>query len=366
VNWSAEDIEKGFLNGKLDALALSPETVVSAFDRVEKLLGPKWISSETSATGIAPAMGVIGMGLRLAALEGIAQTERLLERILEGDRSAEAELTSVYLIRSYAPSAELQLHPKVGHRSADFRVRIPDEQWTTIEVTQPSASREKQRLTKILQRLTGTFKEMNHQFSLEMVLNREPTEEELITLCDRLPEFCARHGQQQAELTGSLGFLFLNQVPIGHILKRKIVGLPETPMIGLAMFVGGGPGGGPHHQVLVRIPFTDERADEILREEKRQLPKDGPGLLMIDVANASGAFESWSGLIQRRLQPRINTRISGVCLFEGSMVPTEKGYDWLLRTTLVTNPHARFHLPNWIQAAVAAAGKDFERVSSAW
>jgi hypothetical protein len=366
VNWSIEDIERKCLNGTMNTLALSPEAVVSAFDRAEKLLGPQWIKSETSATGLAPTMGVIGMGLRLAAIEGVAEADTLMRRILDGDRSAEAELTAVYLFRNYAPSVELQLHPSVGRRRADFRVRNGSEQWTTVEVTQPNASKEKRRLTEILQKLTGALKKANRQFALEVVLKREPTEEELTLLCDRLPEFCDLQGQQQAELTGGLGFLFLNQVPIGHLLKHKVVGLTDTPMIGLAMFVGGGPGGGPHHQVLVRIPFTDERAEEILRDEARQLPQDGPGLVMIDVASASGAFESWSALIQRRLQPHIHTRISGVCLFEGGMVPMGNGYDWLPRTRLVANSNARFQLPSWIPAAVASAGKDFERVSSAW
>jgi hypothetical protein len=362
VNWSAEDIEKRFLNGKLDALAISPATVVSAFARVEHLLGSNWIESETSATGLAPTMGVIGMGLRLTALDGVAHADRLIKRIVAGDRSAEAELTAVYLLRSHAPSAIVELHPNVGNRKADFRVRNGDELWTTVEVTQPNTSQEAARLTKILQRLTDALKETSPQFTLEVLLSREPTKEELTALCDHLPEFCELEGQQQASLADELGFLFLNQIPLGHLLKREVPGLTDTPMIGLAMFVGGGPGGGPHHQVFVRVPFTDERAEEILRDEAKQLPRDGAGLIMIDVARASGGFESWSALIRRRLQPRINTRISGVSLFEGGMMPTEKGYDWLLRTKLVTNSNARFQLPGWIREAVALADKAAEHV----
>jgi|SRR6266566_2784453 len=128
------------------------------------------------------------------------------------------------------------------------------------------------------------------------------------------------------------------------------------------MFVGGGPGGAAHHQVLVRIPFTDKRAEEILRDEAKQLTREGQGLIMIDVARASGGFQSWSALIERRLQPRINTRISAVCLFEGGMMPTDKGYNWLLRTKLVTNPNARFQLPGWIRDGVVSAGKAAEHI----
>jgi hypothetical protein len=366
VGWSAEDIEKKLLKGRLDSLALSHKNVVSAFNRVEKLLGPEWIKSETSATGLFSVMGVTGMGLRLTAVEGVAEADKLIKRIRDGDRSAEAELTAVYLLRSYGPSVELQVQPSVGQRKADFRVQNGSGQWTTVEVTQPNASKENERVTEILQTLTGALREAHRQFALEVVFRREPAEEELTLLCQRLAEFCELQGQQQADLSDGLGFLFLNQIPIGHLLKRKIVGLADTPMIGLAMFVGGGPGGGPHHQVHVRIPFTDHRAEEILRDEARQLPQDEPGLVMIDVASSSGAFESWSALIKRRFQPTIHTRISGVCLFEGAGVPTEKGYDWLLRTLLVTNPYARFPLPAWIQSAVTSAGKEFERISSSW
>lgn len=358
MNWSAEDIEKRFLSGKLSALAPSPETVLSAFARVERLLGLTWIESETaSAKGLAPTMGVIGMGLRLAALEGIPDADKLLTRILDGDRSAEAELTAIYLVRTHASSAKLELHPNVGHRKADFRLRNENEPWTIVEVTYPNTSKEAERLTKILERVTDALKDAKHQFTLEVIFNREPSDRELKALCEHLPEFCELQGAQQAHLVDGLGFLFLNQIPMGHLLKREIRGVTDRPMLGLAMFAGGGPGGGPHHQVFVRLPFTDERAAKVLWEESTQLSKDEPGLVMIDVASASGAFESWSALIQRRLQPTIHTRISGVCLFEGGMMPTDKGYDWLLRTKLLTNPNARFQLPGWIQDTIALAGE---------
>lgn len=73
MGWSVEDIEKKLLLGKIDVLALSPESVLEAVNRVERVLGPEWIAAEASAKGIAPAMRTIGTGLRLAALEGVAQ-----------------------------------------------------------------------------------------------------------------------------------------------------------------------------------------------------------------------------------------------------------------------------------------------------
>ena len=240
-------------------------------------------------------------------------------------------------------------------------MRDNDEPGMTVEVTQPSTSDERQRVQNILRRLTDALSKMDCQFSLELQFLREPTEEEIAVLCDRLPEFCRQEGQKEAELANKLGFLFLNQLPMGQLLKRNIPQLEDTPMIGLAMFAGGESQGGTHHQVLVRMPFTDDRAEEILRDEARQLPEQGVGLIMVDVSHASGSFEVWEPLIQRRFQPTIHTRVSGVCLFEGGMVPSNKGYDWLLHTKLITNPHAQFPLPVWVEAGLKRAGEGFEQ-----
>lgn len=361
VGWSIHEIERNFLHGKIETIALSPQFVLACFDRVEKVLGRDWIISEMRSTGLAPTMHVVGMGLRLAALDGVDQSEQLIEHIRRGDQNADAELTAIYLMRSSHPSAHVKLYPEVGSRKADFRVRDSGEPWTTVEVTQPSTSEERQRVQNILRRLTDSLSKMDCQFSLEAQFLREPTEEEIATLCDRLPEFCRLEGQKQAELANKLGFLFLNQLPVGQLLKRNTPQLEDTPMIGLAMFAGGGSQGGIHHQVLVRIPFTDDRAEEILRQEARQLPERGVGLIMVDVGHASGSFEAWEPLIQRRFQPTIHTRVSGVCLFEGGMVPSNKGYDWLIHTKLITNPHAQFPLPVWVEVGLKRAEEGFER-----
>src|SRR5262249_34409276 len=140
--------------------------------------------------GLAPTMGVIGMGLRLAALEGIPDADKLLTRILDGDRDAEAELTALYLIRTHAPSAKVELHPNVGERRADFRLRNGNEPWTIVEVTHPNTSKEAERLTRILEMVTGALKDSKHQFTLEVIFDREPSDPELKALCEHLPEFC--------------------------------------------------------------------------------------------------------------------------------------------------------------------------------
>jgi hypothetical protein len=233
-----------------------------------------------------------------------------------------------------------------------------------VEVTQPGSSEERKRLEEILRRMTSAFKKTEQSFSLNIEFLREPSEEEIEVLCERLPEFCRLAGQQRAELVDGMGFLFLNYVPIGQLLLPEVPELADKPMIGVTAFFSSGSGGGPHHQVSVRIPFTDERVEEILKNEARQLSKDEPGLVVINVPTNATELRAWASLIGRRLQPAIHTRVSGVCVFAGGMVQVGDRYNWLTQTSLLLNSYARIPLPDWIQRGVKAAGQEFERVTA--
>jgi hypothetical protein len=198
--WTIEEIEQDFLNGKISVLGLAPEMVVACFERTEKRLGRDWITSQRSGKGLMVTIPVIDMGLRLPSLDGIADAEKLLANLRKRDQNADAELTAIHLFRSSYPKAEVELYPEADGRVADFRIRIENTPWTTVEVTQPEDSDEKQRLQKILRRFTDTLSDLKNQCVLEIVFNREPTEAEIDLLCDRLPEFCALKGPQRAKL----------------------------------------------------------------------------------------------------------------------------------------------------------------------
>jgi hypothetical protein len=355
MGWSIEDVEQKLLHGKIDTIALPPAIVLQAVDRAENALGSEWIASYSSAKGLAPAMDIVGTGLRLASLEGLAESETLIKQIRRKDSSADAELTAICLFRSSDPLTELELYPAVGSRKADFRLRKGTEPWTTVEVTQALASKERNRIQAILRRLTDALRNIDARFVLELQFRREPTDDEISALCDHLPNFCCLPGQQRAELVDGMGFLFLDDAEIGRLRLHEIPELADTPMVGLVMFQSGGPGGAPHHQVALRIPFSDKRAEQFLTAEAKQLPKEGPGLVMICVPTSRNELRVWSDLIRRRFQPHMHTRVGGVCLFEGGMMPVGNGYGWLVQAKLIVNPHARVALPEWIHTVVASA-----------
>jgi hypothetical protein len=361
--WPIDRIEKELLSGPASSVALPTETLVAAVNRVEQTLGPKWIETEIfQAKGLSIAMHVIGMGLRLPAIENLARADALITNLRRRDQNADAELTAIYLFRSTAPSAQLELYPPVGQREADFRVReSAQSEWTTVEVTQPMSSEEEHRINEMLRHLLSAFEKLKNPFSLDILFRREPTENEIAVLCDRLPEFCQLPGQQRAELVDGMGFLFLNHVEIGRLGLCEVPELASTPALGVtAFFSDPAGGGGPHHQVSIRIPFTDDRAEEILRDEAKQLPKDGSGLVMTNVSLSPKETPVWVSLIERRFQPRIHTRVGGVCLFSGGMVPVGNQYGWLMQAKLLVNRHAKIRLPDWVGTAIAEAGQDFE------
>jgi hypothetical protein len=70
---------------------------------------------------------------------------------------------------------------------------------------------------------------------------------------------------------------------------------------------------------IVKMPFSDERAQRILDEKSDQLARTDPGLIVIDVSGIPGGFKRWPELVIRRLQPNLNRRISGVLITENSI-----------------------------------------------
>jgi len=357
--WSVVDIEDNLLLGKMDTIAMPPDTVVDAINRAESVLGHEWVASESRAKGLAPTMGIVGIGRRLVSLEGVRSSEELIKKIRCGDPSADAELTAIYLFRSHDPLLELELFPSVGSRIADFRLRKGEEQWTTVEVTRPDISKEQERLGGILRRISGALGSIDSQFALEVILRREPTFDEIALLCDHLPEFCRLTGPQRASLKDEVGFLLLNHAPVGHLPHSAIPEIAEVPMIGLGVFFS------DDRVVNVRIPFSDDRASRLLGAEAEQLPRGGRGLVMISGPASANELNVWTPLIQRRLQPRIHTRVSGVCLFEGAMRPIANRYDWLVQANLVVNPYAKVALPSWVQTAVTIASEACTRCGEA-
>jgi hypothetical protein len=362
--WTVETIEKDWLGAPITVLALDAAIIVAAFNRADQMLGLPWLEQGhvhdgNLVRGTAPTLRVVGMGQRLAALDGVAGAEKLIQKIRNGNNSADAELTAIYIVRD-KPQVQVELEPAVGQRLADFRLREENGNWVYVEVTFPDWSKATERVQNILQRLASTVGQVNKQFALEIFLRREPSETETHKILEMIPTFCNREGSPREDLANDLGFLLLNNTQPGQVVLNDY-GEKACPRIGAARMIHGP--NDLHRHVAVRLAYSDQRAEQFLDSEAGQLPEDAPGLVMIGTSRAPSGIRAWERLYTKQFELKLHTQVSGICLFSGGMLPSLHGEVWLPQTKLILNSHARHVVPEWICRNITAAGEEFERLS---
>lgn len=351
--WTWEEIQREWLGE-----SQSPETpsiIVEAFNRVDAAFGRPWIEATRSMDGV-PSQGsltvlhIMGIAGELAALDGIAGADRLIRKIGRRDRAASSEARAIQLLRSGQPTSQVELEPAIigSTRKPDFRIRRDEtDTWVYVEVTRPETSVETQALHGTLKRLSQPVETIRRSFALELFLRRPPTEGEIELLAERVEAVAVLDGFHTEELANDLGRLFLNEHPPGQVVLDDH-GEPYRPQLGAARVIAStGEGGEPHRHIAVRIAYTDDRAEAFLRSEARQLPKDAPGLIMIETGDAVGALKRWEPVLVGRFRPAQHTRVSAVVLFRSGMRADDPPRLYL-EAKLVSNEFARYRLPAWI------------------
>jgi hypothetical protein len=173
-------------------------------------------------------------------------------------------------------------------------------------------------------------------------LRREPTDVEVESVIDRILLSSKEVNSGREELPDGLGFLLLGGAPSGPNVVADH-GEEVRPRLAKARFKI--EQGIMTRRVVVRVPYSDERAKNFLRREAAQLPTTGPGLVMMHMGNAPGVFTSWEPLILRRFQPTVHTKVGAVCLFSAGNMLTERGFAKLSQIKLLTNSHAKTQGP---------------------
>jgi hypothetical protein len=369
MSWTFEEIEREWLAGS--KIAVDPPDVVAAFDRCERALGREWIETAHKGgilgaigpvTGSAPTLCVVSMGLNLASLDAVPDGQRLVDKLRSGDSSAHAELKAIHLLRR-GNKTVVELEPTIRYtnRKCDFRIRRDGESWVWVEVTRPDTSDAQSRVEMILRSVCDSVVSVQKPFTLELFFRREPSDDEISNVLAAASRVCSAEPvvteTMREEMPDGMGLLILNQHPIGQVVVDDH-GEANIPRIGMARAIVGQ--GEPNRHVAVRMPYADQRAERFLTSEARQLPTDGLGLVMVDMAQAPGGFRSWEPAIRRRFQPAQHTRVGAVCLFSSGLVPTDRGETSLFETRLIVNQHAKRALPAWICTTIEAGGREFQ------
>lgn len=286
------------------------------------------------------------VGQHLEVLEDTTGASHLIEGIIQGDTSAEAELTALNLITHRNSRIESELFPEFMFESqpriSDFRVRQDSEPWVYVEVTQPELSQAHNRAQTALDVITGLLADIKVPLALEVYLRREPTDQDLELLVQHLPVFCQLAGAHQEELANDLGILILNQSKPGHAVFRDSAG-EKGPGIGTMTAIRGPEE--PHRSMSVTMPFSDARAASFLQHKARQLPDDAPGLVMVQMSRAQGGFTTWEPVLRKSFERY--KWVSGVCMFMSGSNSIDNKEAWLPETKLIINPYATLVLPQW-------------------
>jgi len=356
--WTWEEIQHEWLGGSQSPA--TPSIIVEAFNRVDAAFGRPWIEATRSLGGVTSqgsltVLHVMGIARELAALDGIPGADKLIRKIGRHDRSASSEARAIDLLRAGSPTSQIELEPAISGstRKPDCRIRLHDtDAWVCVEVTRPDTSVETQALRETLKRLSQPIETIKRSFALELFMRRPPTEGEIELLVEHVEDVAALDGYHTEELPNNLGRLFLNEHPPGQVVLDDH-GEPYRPQLGAARVIASTePGDEPHRHIAVRIAYTDERAGAFLRSEARQLPKDAPGLIMIETGEAVGALKRWEPVLAARFRPTQHTRVSAILLFRSGFI-AEDPPRLHLEAKLIPNDFAKYKLPVWIADKLA-------------
>jgi hypothetical protein len=356
MRWSIEEIERIWLRGA--PLELPVDDVVRAFNVAEAVRGRDWVLSSVylpgggEQWGFAPLWRVYSFGARMQVLEGAVGGDRLIEKLRRGDPAAESELSAIQILRAPDMRRELEIEPEVavtgGVRRPDFRIRDGGTPSVYVEVTKLNRSTASDRAQSLIQRMAEAVIALEKPFVLEIVLDRE--------LAGTEEEETVRHALEACQLPAG-GYVRVGDyasvlVKIGDPSIAVPTPIPDDaiPRAAVAHAIGGP--GAQGRQIIVRVPFSDQRAEDVLRDEARQLPPGQCGLVMVDAAAQPTAFDSWPKLIPPRFTAARHTRVAAVLLFMSGTWATIDGPQVITSLTLLPNLHAQVPLPAWVTGLI--------------
>jgi len=359
--WTIDEIRRDWL---LDGqVAPTDASIVTAFNRVESFFGRAWIDEGRGAVwGAGVTLDIVKLGEELAALGGVDAAD-FIEALRAHDQAARAELTAMAVLRDANANVSIELYPPADDgRVADFRIRQNAGPFTYVEVTRPDVSEAQARAQALLATIIVTVQQIRKAAAIEVFLRRAPTDDEAAQIAQRIAQELAGDGDSpppgRHRLDADMGWLSINEGVPGLVAPQEYEGEPNVPRLGAARAIVGV--NEPPRHVAVRMPYADERAELFFRREAPQLPRDAPGIIMVDGRNLPGGFRAWEPLIRRRFQPAINTRVSALSMFYRAILLAEGAITSVLEVDSVFNPHAAVPLPDWIVRTLAVAHQQGE------
>lgn len=271
----------------------------------------------------------------LKEIEKVPSAEKIIQKTKENPEGIVevARLAAYYLKHNL----EVELDPPlfVGGRlkQPDLRVKY-NKNWIYIESATPSISNHRKEMQAIMSSISNVMYEVQQPLRIEVYLYRDPNKEEvdeIIRRCKALSE--NPHQPQELYLSG-LAQIFTSPIGQERLSTFRPAIEEKRPILVLAsaeVRQGGG------RACTVKLPFTDERAEIVLKKESKQLSREESGMIILDISSVPAGLKGWPELIKRRLQPNLNRRIGAVLLIQRRIAVNHKSVE--VQKNLIIHPN---------------------------
>jgi hypothetical protein len=325
--------QEWLLNHNLD---YDPVEIVDAFNQAEKTMGSDWIGlTFGTCRGTWVTISIIELGKILGEVEKIPNGSKLVKKIkdnypnnilqgIAGRKVGPSQFKASDSLHELAHSLQVarlvahyerhscmvEIEPKLivngRRRFPDLRVKS-DSKWVYVEVVCPGFSKETQAIFGTLSRISNLGDEITMDRVIEVYLYKDPSEPEIRQIIDICKTLAQRDLQPQEYNIDGIAQIFTNpwnEERLPNFAPAIIEKRPILVFIDLKTKTDEGMVHG--RRCIVKMPFTDERAQRILNEKSSQLSRTDPGLIVMDVSDIPGGFKRWPELVTRRLQPNLN------------------------------------------------------------
>jgi len=322
------------------SIAYEPEEILEAFNIVERIFGADWfVSKFRGSRGPAVAIPIVDLGKTLKEIEKMPYAEKILQKMKKDEPGIfeVARLAAYYLLLNLPVEFEPELTVQGNKKYPDLRIRWRDS-WIYIEVSTPSLSKHQEQINKMMFRISEVIKDIKSFLHLEVYLFRDPFGREVDQIIQHCKSLCEAHEQPQELNLKGLAHIFTSPIGKERLSKFDRVLKEKSPIL---VHVFAELKGEKRRQCTVELPFTDERAERILRREYRQLSRKEPNIIVLDTSFIPASLKVWSELIKRRLQPNLHRRIGAVLLVQEAI--SDRSLE--IQKSLVAHPKPYNPLP---------------------
>ena len=318
---------------------LSQDRLANAEDALNgfaSLFGKKWVSSYFGGSKATIFV------LRLTAawqdwktVSSLPHAAELLEKWKVGFTNAGVLLEVQVAASLLRITPDVELFPPVGTRVADLRFRMASAYpgWIYVEASQRQLSdvleRAESILGKVANALAVAVQGLHGKVALRRFLDDKELDE-LIAWINNLPT-----NPSNAEFKD---YAYFAADPLETLGSGGVFELIADPKL-YCMTLKAGAGG--LQRGTAGIQVNDEAAERIVRAEAAQLPKSGPGIIVLDLSGVTGGVKKWAALIEKRLQSNLNRRINAVIL--ATDIRSTKGPE--PGTRVLVHPNPRTPIP---------------------